>query len=83
MKNLRTIVFTLSACLMMVYNLSCAHVSVGQSAGMGLGYEQSNEPTVPDDSLEPITANSKSNDVKLSDNKIVVQPVVRKISAIE
>ena len=77
MKNLRTVIFILSACLMMVYNLSCAHVSVGQSAGLGLGYE-SNEPTVPDDTLEPITQDFKTTDVKIS--KIIVQPVVRKIA---
>ena len=82
-KNLRTIVFILSACLMMVYSLSCAHVSVGQSAGLGLGYEQGSEPAVPDDTLEPITANSKSNEIKLTVNKIIVHPVVRKISSVE
>lgn len=65
---------------MIVYNLSCAHVSVGTSSGMGLGYEQNNEPTVPDDTLEPITMGSKGSDVKTSHHKIIVQPVVRKIA---
>ncbi len=81
MKNMRTVIFILSACLMMVYNLSCAHVSVGESAGMGLGYEQTNEPAVPEDTLEPITRNSKESDVKMSHTKIIVQPVVRKIAS--
>lgn len=78
MKKLRTGFFILSACLMMVYNLSCAN------ATSSMGSELNNDlAPVAEDTFERITVNQYSPDVQIKTKKIIVQPVARRVAGDE